>query len=127
VLRVERPDYTSLFRTVDESAVHRYGPGEVVFSAGDPGSALYVVRAGEIVLSKDGRELERVEAGGMFGELALVDGEPRNATATAVGAAELVAVDEDTFQRLVRHNPFFALTVLRLVAKRLRQVTNPSS
>ena len=63
--------------------------------------------------------------GGIFGELALIDASPRSATATATSDCDLVALDERAFLFHVSQTPFFALSVLRVLADRLRRATAP--
>ena len=90
-----------LFTGLDERAmeliadalrVRRFRRGEVIFHAGDPGDSLFIVAAGSVkitVTAEDGAEpaiLTTIGPGGFFGELALLDGAPRSATAAAVDA-----------------------------------------
>jgi CRP/FNR family transcriptional regulator, cyclic AMP receptor protein len=98
--------------------------GDVVFRDGDPALCLYVVRSGAVELRAGGQVLETVQAGGLFGEMALFDGAPRSATAVAVSDSELVPIDERRFLFLVQETPFFAQTVMRTMAARLRRMTS---
>jgi CRP/FNR family cyclic AMP-dependent transcriptional regulator len=66
--------------------------------------------------------LESVGPNGIFGEMALIDGSPRSATAVAAEPTEVAPIDRAAFAHLVRQNPDFALQVLRLLAARLRQM-----
>ncbi len=66
--------------------------------------------------------LESVGPGGMFGEMALIDGGPRAAAALAAEATEVAVVDKATFHALVREEPDFALGVMRLLAERIRRM-----
>jgi CRP-like cAMP-binding protein len=111
----------SLFKTATNT--ERHDAGEVIFSQGDAGETFYIVREGSVILSADGRTLEELGPGGIFGELALVDHAPRSATATAGTDCELVPVDERYFQFLVGQTPFFAQTVMRAMAARLRRAS----
>lgn len=95
--------------------------GQVVFEAGEPGSEMYIVRSGSVDLRIGAALLERVHAGGILGELALVDPAPRSATAVAGVDCSLVAIREDTFRSLVKQVPGFSLEVMRVMARRLRQ------
>jgi len=97
-----------------------YQPGQVIFREGDPGHVAYVVQSGEIEVQVRGRDIYRVEPGGLFGEMALVDSHPRSATAVARVESRVVAIDEKRFLFLVQQTPFFALTVIRIMAERLR-------
>jgi CRP-like cAMP-binding protein len=117
----ETPTIT-IFENAAES--ERHAAGEVIFSAGEPGEVFYVVRAGTVELSLNGRPIEEVGPGGIFGELALIDRVPRSATATAVTDCDLVPIDERRFRFYVGHTPFFAITVMRVMAARLRRASS---
>ena len=54
-----------------------YQPGEIIFAAGDKGDNMYVIRSGEVEVERDGKIVETLSAGGIFGEMALIDGSPR--------------------------------------------------
>ena len=99
----------------------RHAAGEKVFVEGDDGQCMYVVRSGQVSITKHGMVLERVGPDGMFGEMALIDGSPRSATATALEATEVAPIDKGAFDHLVRRNPDFALRIMRLLVERLRQ------
>ncbi len=98
-----------------------FADGGVVFVKGDRGAFAYLVRSGEVEIRGAGHALEVVGPGGLFGEMALIDGGPRSASAVARKATELVVVDRATFDRLLREVPDFALKVMRLLAVRLRR------
>ena len=84
---------------------------------------MYLVKSGTIVLNADGRELESIGPGGLFGELAVIDREPRSATAVAETDCELVAIDKRRFWFLVQETPYFAEIVMRVMVDRLRRET----
>ena len=111
---------------VAELAVQRcYRGGEIVFSQGDPGDALYGVVTGKIRISAgaaDGREifLNIMEPGDTFGEIALLDGGMRTATATATIASELVSIRREQFLGLLEREPGVAKELLHLCGERLR-------
>ncbi|MGB5131622.1 MAG: Crp/Fnr family transcriptional regulator [Steroidobacteraceae bacterium] len=111
---------------IAELAVQRgFHSGEIVFSQGDPGDALYAVIAGKIRISAgaaDGREifLNIMEPGDTFGEIALLDGGTRTASATAIIATELVSIRREHFLGLLEREPRVALELLRLCGERLR-------
>jgi CRP-like cAMP-binding protein len=112
--------YFELF-TRGEHDVVAFSAGEPVFAAGDPAECVYVVRSGSVLLHDGGREIETVGEGGIFGEMALVDGLGRSASATASTDCELVALDERRFQYLVSMTPYFAQAVMKVMAERLRR------
>ena len=112
-------DYFRMFR--NDAEAKDIAPGEAIFRAGDPADCFYVVRSGSVLIHDGDRELETLGEGGIFGELALVDGQPRSASATAVGETTVVPIDERRFQRLVQQTPYFAQAVMRVMAERLRR------
>lgn len=114
------PPGTQIFRQNDNAVA--VATGDVVFNAGDEGDAMYVVIAGEIDLIVNGTTVETVGPDGMFGELALIDREPRTATAVAKSDSTLVRVEPAQFMLMVRQTPFFATDVIRLLAYRLRRM-----
>jgi CRP-like cAMP-binding protein len=99
----------------------KFEPGEVLFSEGDKGDKMYVIRSGEVEVERDGKIVETLSGGGIFGEMALIDGSPRAATARAKTACEVAAITEKTFLFLVHETPFFAIAVMRVLADRLRR------
>lgn len=99
--------------------------GEIVFSAGDAGDALFGVVSGRIRISAgsaDGREifLNIMQPGDTFGEIALLDGGTRTATATAIEASELVSIRRGPLFELLGREPKATLELLRLCGERLR-------
>jgi trk system potassium uptake protein TrkA len=99
-------------------------PGAEVFKRGDPGECFYVVLKGEVALrSEDGQVMETVKQGGFFGELALLTGEPRAATALAASACELAAVGREDFRSVVMANPAVALEMSRILGQRLSRAS----
>lgn len=114
-------------RTVDFSIVERMGgkvkafpAGAVIMSEGEPRTQMYYVHKGTAAVLAKGREVEEVPAGGIFGEMAMIDDGPRSATVVAKTDCEVVPVDERLFLVLVRQAPFFALDVMRTLVRRLR-------
>jgi CRP/FNR family transcriptional regulator, cyclic AMP receptor protein len=111
----------NIFKNAETS--EQFAAGDVIFAAGDPGDSFYVVREGTVTLSSGGRKLEDVGPGGIFGELGVLERAPRSATATAATDCDLVQLDERAFVFHVSQTPFFALTVMRVLADRLRRET----
>jgi len=107
----------------DEVDLVRHPAGAVIFDRDEAGDAMYVVRSGVVELLADGVVLERVEVGGLFGEMALLDRVERSATAIVAEPATLVRVSRRRFEELVRAEPRFALYVMGVLADRLRRVT----
>lgn len=115
--------------TSDPSAAQIYGrdfpAGAVLFEEGDPGSRMYVIRSGGVRIVKwvGGREivLARLGPGEAFGEMALLEGQPRSAAAIVESDARLLEIDEAAFAGLVQGNGEIALRLLRRLSGRLRE------
>ena len=120
----EVKSYLEAIMSLDEAPL-KVEPGQVIFSAGDRGRELFIVRTGSVNLQIGDTLLETVEQGGIFGELALVDPAPRSATAMAGPDCTLVLVDAVSFNDLVRKVPGLTLEVMKVMARRLRK-TNPA-
>jgi CRP-like cAMP-binding protein len=99
----------------------KFEAGQVIFSEGDKGDKMYVIRSGDVEVERDGKIVETLSGGGIFGEMALIDGSPRAATARAKTACEVAPITEKTFLFLVHETPFFAIAVMRSLAERLRR------
>jgi len=114
-----------------ESALRprRYQKGEVVFHRDDPGDSLYIIDDGAVrigLTSSDGREvtLTVLGTGGFFGELALLDGEPRSADAVAVEPTRLLRLQRETFLRFLEGHPATAPVLLATMSRQIRRLTD---
>ena len=99
--------------------------GDVIFREGDNAIDLFVIKSGQVRIQIGNRTVTELAPDTIFGEMALIDDEPRSATAIAVTDVELVPVSEKQFLFLVSQTPYFALKVMRVLATRLRE-TNKS-
>ncbi|GAB2891986.1 Crp/Fnr family transcriptional regulator [Neomicrococcus lactis] len=104
--------------------------GASVFREGDQGDQMYVIVSGKIKLgrtSPDGREnlLAVLGPGELFGEMALFDPNPRNATATAISETRLAGLRHENLRRVIRTSPDVSMQLLQALARRLRR-TNES-
>src|SRR5579863_3452747 len=97
--------------------------GSIIFREGDEAKELFVIKSGQVRIQIGNRTVTELAADSIFGEMALIDSEPRSATAVAATDVELVPVTEKQFLFLVSQTPYFALKVMRVLAQRLR-VTN---
>ncbi len=97
--------------------------GEMIFKEGDIGEEMYFIRKGKVKISKGEEAHEKVLAilkdGDFFGEMALIDGSPRSATATAIEDTDLLIIDKDSFTAKINENPLIAY-VMEVLTKRLR-------
>jgi CRP/FNR family cyclic AMP-dependent transcriptional regulator len=102
-----------------------YPEGAIVFSQGDSGDALYGVVTGRVRISastRDGKEifLNIMEPGDTFGEIALLDGKPRTATASATAVSELIIITREQFLALLQREPALSVHLLQLLCQRIR-------
>lgn len=103
--------------------VQFFKAGDVIFREGDAATELFVIKSGQVRVQIGNRTVTELGADSIFGEMALIDSEPRSATVVAITDTELVPVSEKQFLFLVSQTPYFALRVMRVLAQRLR-VTN---
>jgi CRP/FNR family transcriptional regulator, cyclic AMP receptor protein len=97
--------------------------GGIIFREGDAATELFVIKNGQVRIQLGNRTLTELGADSIFGEMALIDNEPRSATAIAITDVEIVPVGERQFLFLVGQTPYFALKVMRVLAQRLRATT----
>jgi CRP-like cAMP-binding protein len=109
------------FHIFDQQDSESFAAGQVIFETGTVGEIMFAVQQGEVNIWRDGKLLETVTAGSIFGEMALIDSQPRSATAIAKTDCKLVVVDKKRFNFLVQQNPFFALNVMQILTHRLRR------
>jgi CRP/FNR family transcriptional regulator, cyclic AMP receptor protein len=103
-----------------------YPKGSVILFQDDPGDSLFVLRAGRVkvvLIGEDGREviLGVLEPGAHFGELALIDDQPRSAHVIAMEDAQLLILRREDFKRRVEANPTVAWALLSELSRRLRR------
>jgi CRP-like cAMP-binding protein len=114
----EDDDFLGLFR--HETAVTTLIPGQLLFEKGQPGHQMYVVKSGELQIGEGNVVFETVKPGGILGEMAMVDDSPRSASVKALTACELIPIDKRRFLVMLQQTPFFAIRVMRVLARRLR-------
>ena len=103
--------------------------GEIIFHEGDPGQTLYLIQSGQVrifVNGLDGSETSVIlfgRPGEIFGELAVVDGMPRSATALALGQTVLYTMSRENFRQHTLNYPQLALNFMKVLSSRLRSST----
>ena len=101
---------------------------QLIFERGDPGQEMLIIRSGCVKIflpSEDGSEqiaIALLREGDFFGELALLDGAPRTASAVAVTDTVLLPITRDEFCRLLEREPRAALHVIAVLSQRLREL-----
>ena len=115
-----KPDASFSVLTGNNIEAQPFKAGSVIFREGDAARELFVVKSGQVRIQIGNRTITELGTDSIFGEMALIDNEPRSASAVAVTDVELVAVSEKQFLFLVGQTPYFALKVMRVLAQRLR-------
>lgn len=95
--------------------------GGVIFEQGEPGDKMYVISDGTVALKNGDQVIDTAAAPGIFGEMALIDDEPRSLTAVADTDVELTEIQARHFWVLVHETPYFAHLVMSVMAGRLRR------
>jgi CRP/FNR family transcriptional regulator, cyclic AMP receptor protein len=127
----------SLFGQLDVDALNRLAsyahtksvrPGATIFERGDPGTSLFAVLRGTVKISNrssNGKDavLNMISAGGIFGEIALLDGQSRTADAFAASDCELMQIDRRDFVPLLTQNPEIALKLIEVLCSRIRRTS----
>jgi CRP/FNR family transcriptional regulator, cyclic AMP receptor protein len=110
-----------LFRHSDRARA--FQAGDVIFSAGDPGGCMYAVLEGSVDIRRNGALLETVGPDQVFGEMEILEEEPRWASAIARTDCRVVPIDKKQFDFLVRNTPNFAMEIMRLAIDRVRRTS----
>lgn len=103
-----------------------FSPGQIIFKRGDPGGAIFIVSSGEVEIfiedsTGDRIVFENAKVGDFFGELSLLDGESRSASAQALQQTRALRVDRHDLELLFQRHPTSALDVLAVIGRRLRE------
>ena len=100
-----------------------FAPGHVIARQGDIGSGFFVITAGRVRVARDGRPIAELGPGDFFGELSVLDGQPRTAQVSAIEPTTCLALSTWDFEAVVKEQPGVALAILRGLASRLRELT----
>jgi CRP-like cAMP-binding protein len=119
-------DAAELSRLADLTRERTYPKGSVILFEDDPGDSLFIVKAGRVkvvLVGEDGREviLGMLGSGEHFGELSLIDGQPRSAHVIAVDDSQLIILRREDVRRRVDESPQLAWALLLALSKRLRR------
>jgi uncharacterized membrane protein len=124
-----------LFHLLDDTEAHalaeqldeqRYWAGQMIFSQGDTGGTMYVLQSGKVEIfikdkNKEHVTLSYIEPGELFGELSLLDNQPRAACAKALEETLLYVIDQHDLNTLVEAHPHAALDMMSMLTRRIRE------
>jgi len=134
-MTIESLKSVPLFASLDDAAAHQLlglllvrnvARGAAIFKAGDTGDSLCLIESGRVRISmadEDGKHLVLTELaqGDFFGEIALIDGQPRSADAVAIEDVRLAVLSRHDFLGFVRGDPAVAMEMISAVSHRLRR------
>lgn len=104
--------------------VKEYGDGELIFSEGDDGRELYIIQQGEVLIKKTSQTgdltMAEFHRGDFFGEMALLQGIPRYASAYARGKTKLLILQPGGFLLKLRRDPTFAFEMIQQLSARVK-------
>lgn len=112
---------------MDDGALGReYADGETICRQGELGTRMFVIQSGRVRVLRDEGGIEVVlgelASGDIFGEMAMVDHEPRSATVRARGRARILTLDKRAFMRQVHEDPSLAYRILATMSRRIRRL-----
>jgi flavin reductase (DIM6/NTAB) family NADH-FMN oxidoreductase RutF len=104
-----------------EGEERRFPAASFVVREGEPGDELFVILEGEALVERAGREMARLGAGELFGEVAVLDGRPRSADVVAATPLRCLAISRGSVRAVLEREPRAAWAMLELLAARLRE------
>lgn len=114
----------SLSLVADRAVDITFAPGDFIVRQGQVGTGFYLVVSGRVRVERGGEVLAQLSAGEFFGELSVLDQMPRTAHVIADEPTVCLALPSWDFTKLLEQNPKITLSVLRVVARRLRAAAN---
>ena len=99
-----------------------FAAGAAIVTEGEFSDGLFVVMGGEVLLTKAGIALRTLRSRDFFGEMALLDGETRSATATAISPARLLWLSRDAVLRIMEEQPAIAIAICQTLSRRVRDL-----
>ena len=100
-----------------------YDTGDVIFTEGEAGSEMFIVQEGTVVITKRvaGRDVfvAALERGDFFGEMSLLNSQPRHSTCVALAPTKLLAIRSGELLMKLRRDPTFALEMLQQMSRRI--------
>ena len=110
-----------VFQIAQIAAEERYLAEEVIFREGDVGDSMFIIIDGSVSVYNQKKEITILEKGECFGEMALLDREPRSSSIRAVTDTAVLKIDEESFYELVAGNIEIIQGIVKILSKRLRQ------
>lgn len=128
---LKKVDFLSIFhestleRLAQESREIYLKENEILFSEGDSGNTMFIILKGDILIFRGEKKLTVLLESDYFGEMALIETEPRAAGARAVTSALLMEITETQFRNYFAAQPQALLSLLKTLSSRIRKISNP--
>ena len=120
----DAPTLAALERKLEHATVVRFTEGQQIMEAGQPGTTMYIVLEGRVTIAINNKIVEKLDVGGVFGEMALVDQSPRTANALARTDCALLSMNRHALIDLVKSDPAIGMAMMRCVANRMRYMNS---
>ncbi len=104
-----------------------YNTGDVIEEEGGSAVAFYLITDGSVDIRRGNRRVSKLGRGQFFGEMALIDRQPRSATVVAAESTKCVVMPSWSFKAAIEKDPALAMAVMRELARRLRETTKKLS
>ncbi|QQP89568.1 cyclic nucleotide-binding domain-containing protein [Skermanella rosea] len=108
----------------------QYSPGEVIFRKGETGTFLYLVERGSVIIwvgdEADKKIIGEVETGGLFGEMAILDRQPRMANASAAGETQLLEMPASVLRQAINRADPLVVQLINVLINNLRRSAKDS-
>ncbi|GIX41631.1 MAG: Crp/Fnr family transcriptional regulator [Leptospiraceae bacterium] len=112
---------------ISEALFQKYGkefkPGQMIFCEWEPGNSLFIIIKGKVkivkIFGKTQKTLDIMEEGSIFGEMALLEEEPRSASAIAITEVKVLEFNKESFTQLIQKHPQMVYNLLVIFAKRI--------
>lgn len=115
---LDRKDLKAIVKVATE---RKFETGDIVLGKGEGGVGFYLIKDGSVEIKTDGNILAKLGPGQFFGEMAILDNQPRSAEVVAAEPSRCLIVSEWSFKALISENPKIALNMLQEFARRLRE------
>ena len=109
---------------LERATLVRFDEGRTIMKEGHPGTTMYIVLEGRVTIAINNKIVEKLWAGGVFGEMALVDQSPRTASAIARTDCTLLSINRHALIALVKSDPAVGMAMMRCVANRMRYMNS---
>ena len=111
-----------LFELKDISSEREYKNGEEIITEGESGNESFIIADGMIEILKNSKTITTLEKGDYFGEMAIIENEPRSATAISKGNSLLVVLDGDAFRKMIVSNSNISFNLVKVLSNRIREL-----